>query len=453
MLLAILALALAAYAAVAIHLRTRAAARIEAAADAAQWKYAELEQYVAETGMPLPGAIVRLDVFDANVKRMARLARDQGKTIRVATKSVRVPYLIERCLSLAPDVFAGAMCYTVPEAVFLAKTCGVTDVLVAYPTVQPSDLEAAWQVLLSGAAKLVLMVDCEAHVEALEALCRVKGRPGAKFSVCLDIDVACRPLGGASLLHLGARRSPLHGPDAVRRLVGRIQQSPNVRIVGAMAYDAHVAGVQDALPFTWLLNPVLRAARRLFAYDVRRQRRAAAMQLAAAGVQLEFFNGGGTGSAELAVADATLSEITVGSGLLQSSLFDHFHTGQLSQPAMLVGLQVTRRPSSSFVTCHSGGFIASGSPSPAAAPHVFLPRGLAPTSGEGWGEVQTPLSGAAVASLAPGSAVFVRTAKAGEIAERFRTYQIATRVVDGATARLEPVAVVPTYRGLNECFL
>jgi D-serine deaminase-like pyridoxal phosphate-dependent protein len=52
--------------------------------------------------------------------------------------------------------------------------------------------------------------------------------------------------------------------------------------------------------------------------------------------------------------------------------------------------------------------------------------------------------GAAAGALAPGDRVWMRHAKAGELAERFRTYHVLGE--DGQ------VTAVPTYRGEGQCF-
>jgi D-serine deaminase-like pyridoxal phosphate-dependent protein len=52
--------------------------------------------------------------------------------------------------------------------------------------------------------------------------------------------------------------------------------------------------------------------------------------------------------------------------------------------------------------------------------------------------------GAAAAALRVGDRVWLRHAKAGELAERFAEYHL----IDGR----QPARAVPTYRGENQCF-
>ncbi|MGH3951538.1 MAG: amino acid deaminase/aldolase, partial [Pseudonocardiaceae bacterium] len=60
------------------------------------------------------------------------------------------------------------------------------------------------------------------------------------------------------------------------------------------------------------------------------------------------------------------------------------------------------------------------------------------------GEVQTPVHGDAAKALRIGDRVWMRHAKAGELAERFTTYHVV------AGGRLE--RSVPTYRGEGMTF-
>ena len=78
-----------------------------------------------------PFAVVDLTAFDSNAADLVR--RGGGVPIRVASKSLRCRYLIERVL--ARQGYRGVMCYSLPEALWL-HACGTSDdLLVAYPTV------------------------------------------------------------------------------------------------------------------------------------------------------------------------------------------------------------------------------------------------------------------------------------------------------------------------------
>ena len=95
--------------------------------------WSRLNDAVAKQGVPLPTPVfvVDLDAFDANADDLVR--RAGGKTIRVASKSLRIPALIGR--ALAHDGVQGVLAYTLREALWLHEQGISDDIVVAYPTV------------------------------------------------------------------------------------------------------------------------------------------------------------------------------------------------------------------------------------------------------------------------------------------------------------------------------
>jgi len=156
-----------------------------------------------------------------------------------------------------------------------------------------------------------------------------------------------------------------------------------------------------------------------------------------------FFNGGGTGSIHTSGQESWLTEIAVGSGFLQSHLFDYYALNQCV-PAMAFALQICRIPQAGLATCKSGGFIASGETGKDKMPLPFLPEGMKITANEGFGEVQTPIVLSQGFETSLGAPLFFRPAKSGEIAEHFTHYYLIRnhKIVDK----------IPTYRGLGLSF-
>lgn len=377
-------------------------------------------------GQRLPCAVVDLEAFDANVRCCLEAVGRAGKTLRIATKSIRVPALLRRVLEADPEICRGLLCYAVAEACYLADH-GFEDLLVAYPTVQAADLEA-----LAGAAgrgqTIRLAVDSVEHLEAVD---RAGRAGGVVLPVVLDIDVSLRWPG----LVIGARRSPVSSPADVGRLARAARSLGHVRLEGLMGYEAHVAGLPDTGPIVRFLKA--RAIPR--AADLRAR---AVEALREAGIEPALVNGGGTGSLASTGADPSVTEISAGSAFYHPHLFDRYDRTPF-RPAASFACQVVRRPDARHVTCHGGGLVASGAAGGDRLPLPWLPPGLALTRREGAGEVQTPLRGEV--GLRPGEPVFFRHAKAGELAEAFDEMLL----VEGPSL----VDRVPTYRGLGQRFL
>jgi D-serine deaminase-like pyridoxal phosphate-dependent protein len=209
-----------------------------------------------------------------------------------------------------------------------------------------------------------------------------------------------------------------------------------------MSYEAHIAGVGDAPPRQALRGSVIRMMQRRSLPELLR-RRGAAVAAVRRHADLEFVNGGGTGSMALTAGDPSVTEVAAGSGLYGPTLFDAYRSWQPA-PAALFALPVVRRPAPGIATVLGGGWVASGPADKSRLPTPWLPAGLRFRSDEGAGEVQTPLIGAAADGLRPGDRVWFRHAKAGELCEHVNELQL----MDGDTVR-----AVPTYRGEGHAFL
>jgi D-serine deaminase-like pyridoxal phosphate-dependent protein len=377
-----------------------------------------------------PVFVVDLDAFDDNAADLER--RAAGKPVRVASKSLRVPALLER--ALARPGFSGVLSYTLREALWLHERGTSEDLLVAYPTVDRGAL-AALVASPSAAAAITLMVDDVAHLDVVDS---VRSSRAVPVRVAVDVDAGLRVAGR----HVGPKRSPLADAGAVGALARVVAGRAGFRLVGAMTYEGQVAGVPDDVPGAGARSLVVRRLKEMTMPQLAERRREVAAALASV-AELEFFNGGGSGSVDTTVADPVVTEVAAGSGLLGPTLFDHYR-GFRPRPAAYFGLPVTRRPSGDTVTVHGGGLVASGPAGADRLPTPWAPAGLSLTSLEGAGEVQTPLTGRSAAGLRIGDLVWFRHAKSGEPFEHANTVHL----VSGQ----EVVDSVPTYRGSGQAF-
>jgi D-serine deaminase-like pyridoxal phosphate-dependent protein len=379
----------------------------------------------------LPCAFVDLDAFDANIKSIANTVAGTGLTIRVATKSIRVPELIRRVLDYGSP-FKGLMCYAAQEAKFLSEQ-GFDDFLLAYPTLQASDLKALREVHESG--KIISMVvDDERHLQIINEFMKGVKNP---FPVLVEPDLSIRISG----LVIGVRRSSLKTVEQVVNFAKTIDKYPNLKFHGLMAYEAQVAGVGDKNPFKPILSPILKIIRRISIKRVIRKRKFILDELKKINKTPVLFNGGGTGSLSFNRAEAgVLTELTSGSGFYCPHLFDYYSNLDL-KPAAFFALQVVRNPEPHWFTCLGGGYVASGEPGWDRVPKPMISR-LELSGFEATGEVQTPIN--SPQDLRLGSTVIFRHAKAGELFERFNE---ATLLQNGKVTKL-----TKSYRGLNQNF-
>ncbi|MGV8885461.1 MAG: amino acid deaminase/aldolase [Microbacteriaceae bacterium] len=384
-----------------------------------------------------PYGVLSVEALAHNALDM--LDRANGTPIRVASKSVRVRSVLDAALALPG--YAGVLAYTLPEALWLASDvdgyAAIPDVVVGYPTADRGALrELGRDAEL--ASRVTIMIDSIAQLDLVDAAISPAAR--ASIRVCIELDASWDTW---YLGHTGVRRSPVHTVAQARALAEAVVSRPGFTLVGLMGYEAQIAGQAN--------NP---AGRRAYGAIVRWMQRHSGAELAdrrGAAVasireiaELEFVNGGGTGSLESTSADASVTEIAAGSGLFGPHLFDNY-THFSPAPAAAFALSVVRKPLPGTAVLLGGGWVASGPPGADRLPRVVWPENTKMLPREMAGEVQTPLEGAGAAALEPGDRVWLRHTKAGEISEHLNEFAV---VENGVVTEM-----VPTYRGQGKVFL
>ncbi|WP_349897474.1 amino acid deaminase/aldolase [Parafrigoribacterium soli] len=378
-----------------------------------------------------PYGVISLQALAANAFSM--LDRANGTRIRVASKSVRVRGIIDAVLALPG--FGGILAYTLDEALWLAEDHA--DVVVGYPSV---DREALRRLALSPelASRVTLMVDSVEHLDLIDAILP----PGKRESirVCLELDASfeSRVLG-----HIGTYRSPLFTVQHARDFARLVGARDGFTLVGMMAYEGQIAGTVDRPAGKPVYGAIVRGMQKQSVRELA-TRRAEAVAAVREEAELEFVNGGGTGSLESTSAEDAVTEIAAGSGLFGPHLFDHY-SRFTPAPAAAFALSVVRKPTPKMAALHGGGWIASGPPGGDRLPLVVWPEGLRMVPREMAGEVQTPVTGDGAARLRVGDRVWLRHTKAGELSEHLNDFTL----VDGDRI----VGRVPTYRGEGKAFL
>ncbi|MBJ8343573.1 amino acid deaminase/aldolase [Antrihabitans sp. YC2-6] len=381
----------------------------------------------ATADLDAPFAALDLTTLRANARDLVR--RADGVPIRVASKSVRCRAVLEEVLGTdlsGQSGFRGIMSFSLPESMWLARE-GARDILLGYPTLHRSALAEYGQddELLE---RIVLMID---DVGQLDLIRDAIGTDLVTPRICLDVDASLR----VGPLHLGARRSPVHTPEQAASLA-RAATERGFAVVGVMTYEAQIAGLPDS-------SLAVRLMKRASASDIGKRRGLVVDAVRAEVGELEIVNSGGSGSIEVSIADSGVTEVTAGSGLYVPGLFDDYRSF-VPQPSMYFATVALRKPAPKIATVFAGGYIASGPAGASRLPKPTWPVGLKLLGGEGAGEVQTPVAGAAAEKIAVGDRVWFRHAKAGELCERFNEVHI----VDSDGTRRS----VPTYRGEGKCF-
>src|SRR5699024_5187865 len=246
-----------------------------------------------------------------------------------------------------------------------------------------TELEAVCNVIEAG-TRVTLVVDDGAHVERIG---KTAVENGVEVPVCIDIDMSTDHFG----IYFGVRRSGVRTPDGALSLAETIAETDGVVLAGVMGYEAQIAGLPDDDPSNNAgMNAAVRGLKRRSAPTMRERRERVVAALERAGHDLGFVNGGGTGSVEVTRRDASVTELTVGSGFYAPHLFDHYREFQY-EPAVGYAVEIVRQPTPDIYTCRGGGYIASGPPGVDKTPTPYLPESASLLSNEGAGEVQTPV--------------------------------------------------------------
>ena len=348
-----------------------------------------------------PFAFLDLDAVWANAADMLR--RSRGKPIRIASHSIRSRPVLQRLLDLDPG-FQGALTQSLPETLWLWER-GLRDLIVSRPTADRASLTRLARITAEDPEEApVVTVDSTEHLDLIEEAATSFVAP---IRVAIDIDLSWWPLGG--VVKVGPRHSPIRTADDAVALAQEIDRRDRVKLVGVRAYEAQIAGIGDNVPGKAITNLFVRRMQSASARDIE-ERRAEIVTALSEVAQLEFVNGGGTGSIERAASEWAVTEIGAGSGFQAPVRLDHYRSFR-PRPAAMFALPVTR---------------TSGVESVPEGARQALPQSRPER-------------------LGIGERVYYRDLRAGDLCERFGHLLLIT----GTTIRDE----VPTYRGEGKSFL
>lgn len=384
-------------------------------------QYLRFKDAIAEVSYP--SLILDMDAFYKNLTWV--ISTSGNKKIRIATKSVRSVEILKR-IHQSNSVFQGYMTYTLEESLWL-RDLGLKDILMGYPTTDKASLTK----LAKNPGEIVLMVDRTEHLDLLEEIAKTNK---SHFDICVDLDLSMDLPG----VRFGVYRSNLHDEKSLEAFLKHLKKCSHLNLVGAMGYEAQIAGVMDENA------PLMRTLKMLSLTQLKNRRAKMVKLIEGHGHKLKIINGGGTGSLKNTIQEDVVNEVTIGSAFFAPVLFDHYQDFKLS-PALYFSQPIVRRPASDIFTILGGGYIASGATDDIKQPLPALPEGLSLIKNEGAGEVQTPLKYAGPLKLNVGDPIFLRHAKAGEICERFNEIHL----LEGKKINES----VKTYRGEGKCFL
>ncbi len=374
-----------------------------------------------------PMVICDLDAFNQNLERVGKYLRKTKKSLRLCTKSVRVPELVNKVEK--QDFVNGIFTYNSAEALFYAENYKTEDILLGYPTMSKVDVEELCQAAKIEGVNITVMVD---DIKQIDLLDNIAAKNNIVLSTLIEIDVAVKLLGR----NVGVYRSPIRKPEVVVNLARMISKKSNLNFRGIMGYEAQNASIGDD-------KMLFRFAKRRSRKHVNKWRQNVVEALSLAGFQPEVVNGGGSGCYQETAIEPSITEIGIGSLLFKSHIFDTINSLSEYVPSLFFVLQIVRKPQTNIATAFSGGYVSSGSAR--AMPISVIPKSLKISKDEGFGEVQTPfIFDPKAIELNLGDPIFCRFGKAGEPLEHFNEIQVYSKG--------EIIDKYKTYRGYGNRF-
>jgi len=227
--------------------------------------------------IPTPAAVLDLEVFERNLKKMAARAAAAGLALRPHAKSHKCSALALRQMEAGA---VGICCAKLGEAEAMAAA-GVPSILVTSPIAGQFSAERAAR-LADELEDFRIVVD---HVDGVRELAEAAAGP---IQVLIDVDV-------------GTGRTGVVSPAQAAEVARAILAEPNLELIGVQGYGGHWQHMAGA------------NARAAAVAEGMARLNAAIEAIREVGGDLEVVTGGGTGTFEADAEQGVLTEVQPGS--------------------------------------------------------------------------------------------------------------------------------------------
>ncbi len=279
-----------------------------------------------------PVLLVDLDILERNIAAMRRvIIEEAGIGWRPHTKAIKTPAIAHMLLRAGAH---GVTCAKLSEAEVMAAA-GVRDILIANEIVSPAKI--ARLVHLRRHADVIVAVDCEAHVKALDAAAQAAG---TRLRVVVEVN-------------MGINRAGVEPGEPVVDLGRRIADCRGLSFAGVMGWEGQTA----AMPDPGEKRKAIEAAVARFTGSAESCRRA--------GLPVEIVSCGGTGTYWITAKCPGVTEVQAGGGIFCDV---HYRKdfGVQHEYALSILTTVISRPTPTRIICDAGW--------KAMGPHPALPE-------------------------------------------------------------------------------
>ena len=230
--------------------------------------------------IPTPALLLDLDRFERNLQRMTGHVRRTGKSIRPHAKTHKCPEIAKRQIQAGA---LGVACAKLGEAEVMAAA-GIRGLLITTEIVPPTSI-ARLMKLVAEAPDTMIVVD---HAENVAALGTAASAAGVIVNVLVDVD-------------MGNRRTGAQPGEPALALARAVTRQRSLRLRGLQGYAGHCAHV-----IGWKARREASLATMAGLMDTRQL-------LERQGLPVEVVAGGSTGTYDIDVELAGLTELQSGS--------------------------------------------------------------------------------------------------------------------------------------------
>jgi 3-hydroxy-D-aspartate aldolase len=263
--------------------------------------------------IPTPALLVDLDTLDANIARMAERVKQSGKKLRPHAKAHKCVEVARRQLAAGA---VGVCVATVDEAELMCRA-GIGGLLLTSPVADPVKMR---RIVATGA---MVAVD---HARQAAWYQDAAAQAGRVVDVLVDIDV-------------GDHRTGVPAEHALE-VARAVDRSPHLRLRGLQAYSVRGSHAGDF------------SERKKVSEEALAQAAKVRNAITRAGMPAEIFSGGSTGTWDVDLAIADVSELQAGSYVFMDLAYRRL--GLDFAHALTVMATVISANHSGFVTVDAG---------------------------------------------------------------------------------------------------
>ena len=266
-----------------------------------------------------PALLVDLDVFEANVARIAATCRTHGVAWRPHCKTHKSPDVVRRLIAAGA---IGVTCAKLAEVEVMAAA-GIDDILLANQVA--GSVKLARLMAVRRRADVAVAVDDAGNAAALSAAAT---EAGLRLRVVIEVDT-------------GTSRAGVLPGQPVLALARAVTALPALDLVGVMTWEGHTTRIAD---------PEEKAAAIRAALD---GLTGSAALCRAHGIAVPIVSCGGTGTFETAVMVPGVTEIQAGGGIFGDVRYRTIYHVDLPY-GLTVLSTVTSRPTPRRIVCDAG---------------------------------------------------------------------------------------------------